>query len=151
MTKTNLIFLSLNSSDHKLSKQEVIDNRHHWTTIELVIQLKSKAQLGAFVKASKKIVSNDLTNSIDMVSRTVHRLPMTNIAIALDGEPATYFTMMNVDVRTPGIDPDYVGFILMKGIVPQDVAPESWVQLENELNTLHTSNQFIKTYLGENS
>lgn len=150
MTKTNLIFLSLNSSDHKLSKQEVIDNKHHWTTIELVIQIKSEAQLGEFVKASRRIVASDLGDPIDF-TKAVYHLPITNMAIALDGKPATYFTMMNVDVRTPGIDPDYKGFILLKGIVPQSVAPESWVQLENELNTLHTSNQFIKTYLGENS
>lgn len=150
MTKTNLIFLSLNSSDHKLSKQEVIDNRHHWTTIELVIQLKSEAQLGEFVKASRRIVASDLQDPIDP-TQAVYHLPLTNIAIALDGKPATYFTMMDVDVRTPGIDPDYQGFILLKGIVPQDVAPESWVQLENELNALYKSNQFIKTYLGENS
>lgn len=147
MVKTNLIFLSLNSSDHKLSKQEVIDNKHHWTTIELVMQLKSEAQLGEFVKASRAIVTRDPINP----SKTVQYLPPTNIAIALDGKPATYFTMMNVDVRTPGIDSGYKGFILMKGIVPQDVAPESWTQLENQLDELHQSNQFIKTYLGENS
>lgn len=150
MTKTNLIFLSLNSSDHKLSKQELIDNRHHWTSIELVIQLKSEAQLGEFVKASRRIIASDLTDPIDP-SKAAYHLPLTNIAISLDGKPATYFTMMNVDVRTPGIDPGYKGFILLKGIVPQDVAPESWTQLENELDSLHKSNQFIKTYLGENS
>lgn len=145
MTKTNLIFLSLNSSEHKLSKQELIDNHHHWTSIELVIQFKSEAQLGEFIKASRSIVASDGPN------KSVYHLPVTNIAIALDGKPATYFTMMNVDVRTPGISPGYRGFILLKGIVPQDIAPESWTQLETELDSLYTSNQLIKTYLGENS
>lgn len=150
MTKTNLIFLSLNSTDHKLSKQELIDNRYHWTSIELVVQFKSEAQLGEFVKASRSIVASDLSDPIDP-NKAVYHLPVTNIAIALDGKPATYFTMMNVDARTPGITTGYKGFILLKGIVPQDVAPEAWVQLENELSTLTKSNQFIKTYLGENS
>ena len=150
MVKTNLILLSLDSSNHKLTKQTDIDKERHWISIELVIQMKSESQLGEFVKASREIVASDLGDPIDPL-KAVYHLPVTNIAIALDGKPATYFTMMNVDVRTPGINPGYKGFILLKGIVPQDVAPESWTQLENELDSLHNSNQFIKTYLGENS
>lgn len=149
MVKTNLIFLSLNSSEHKLTKNTNIDEESQLVSFELVIQMKSEDQLNEFVNASRSIVASDWVDPFDL-SQTVYHLPITNIAIALDGKPTAYFTMLVVDVRTPGINPGYKGFILLKGVFPKEVTPETWAQLENQLDDLHKSKQLIKTYLGEN-
>jgi len=123
-----LVYLSLDSKQHKLTARNFLDKTHNWFVSELIIQVQDVKLL----QQVKQILSNPLLKD-----------RLMKVAIAVDGEPNRYFVAQKTDVKVPGIDDGYAGFIYLYGAVPRKTSPETWKSLEGSLKALYQSENFL--------